>query len=127
MSERAETTDGIAVKAVRIASGMFTVDLAIKTAIRIGIGASIIASGRMVPEPLAHWAHLAGTVFLMFAFYQAIGHAEGKFMAHAVSWLRSWKQRHQRNRDRMAQLAHCRRCGCSSCPYDPANQAQVKQ
>lgn len=114
-------------KLVVVVRSMVTADLILKTVLRLGLGLGVLAAAAIVPDPLGHWLHVIGAVFLMFALYQAIGHAEGKVMAHAVSWIGARRAaRQQRNRERMEQLAYCRRCGCGSCPYDPANRPEAK-
>lgn len=116
----------IAFKAWHIARTMVTPDLVLKTALRIVLGLGVLALAWVAPEPFGHWLHVVGAVVLMFAAWQALGHAEGKFMAHAVSWLNVRRQRWRERGERYAHLAHCRRCGCGSCPYDPANRTEAK-
>lgn len=113
-------------KLVGIVRSMVTADLIAKTAIQFAIGAAILASSWIVPAWAAYYVHLAGVMGLMFAVYQLIGHAYGKFTAHVLCWIKASRERWRAQGERLAHSAQCRRCGCSSCPYDPANRTEAK-
>lgn len=117
-----EVSPALPSRVATVARSMITADLLAKTAIRLCIGAGVLASSLIVPAWAAYWVHLVGAMFLMFAVYQLIGHAEGKFTSHALCWLKArrerWRTREERNRTRMAQLAYCRRCCCGSCEME---------
>lgn len=104
-------------RVIPIAGSLLTVEVVMKTCLRFVIGGGIIATSWFAPAWASYWLHLIGTVFLMFAVYQIVGNVEGKVMAHAVSWIMvrraQWREQHLRS-------VACRKCGCSSCPYDGA-------
>lgn len=117
-----EVSPALPSRVATVARSMVTADLLAKTAIQFAIGGAILAASWIVPAWAASYVHLAGVMGLMFAVYQLIGHAYGKFTAHVLSWLKHrrerWRTRDERNRTRMAQLAYCRRCCCGSCEME---------
>lgn len=77
-------------KAITIAREMLpSIDLAVKTAIRVSVGLALLWIGRQLPPSAAiEWIDLAGKFMVIVAAYGLIGHAEGTFANHAADKVR---------------------------------------
>ena len=64
----------------------------IKSAIRIGVGVTLIAVSGHVPR-IGDWFQFAGKMFIVLAIIGFVGHAEGVFIAHAADKVRrEWRR-----------------------------------